>query len=429
VIAGTRVLPEAGGSPTARLGQLSFTRANADPLNAELRRSYLAALARHQEIKLELVPLIAAWRAAGIEVLLFKGFFLSEFVYPVPGARFHGDVDLLMHPEHGPAALRIAEGLGWRRRWLPRRFGAADGSELLYLYGPSGAALLDVHQLLAPAGHWWTWRQRRITDAVWAASELREWEGTAVRVPSPIDAIVVNLALERAAMDRARGFKPHDPVDLYHLLAQTSVSEAALRRRARELGVPRTLAGLLRLCPPSSDPVATGRLPARKRLPWMLAGWWESGFLHVPMALLRPLRAPGLAWDVVRTAPLLIRVRRALRRHKDVRDVLGSLTPAPCTGVRSSALTRWRTVRAIHWATRLFPSGSAGGRCLLQSLAIYAAFRRQRWDVTFVSGVGRDAAGLRGHAWVEEDGRLLPELVGREPVSEYQPNFRYPPPA
>jgi len=84
-------------------------------------------------------------------------------------------------------------------------------------------------------------------------------------------------------------------------------------------------------------------------------------------------------------------------------------------------------VRSIYWATRLLPSGSAGGRCLQQALAIYTALRRQGWDVTFVSGVRRDAAGLQGHAWVEENGQGLPELAGREPVSEYVPSFRYPP--
>jgi hypothetical protein len=183
----------------------------------------------------------------------------------------------------------------------------------------------------------------------------------------------------------------------------------------------------LRLCRPSAEPVPARRLPARERVPWMLAGFWESRFLHVPKLIMRTLRAPGLAWDIACAAPLLLQVRRVLRRRQDVRDVLIELTPAAVPTVRSSLMTRVRTVRAIFWATRLRPLGGAEGRCLRLSLAVYAALRRQGWDVTFVSGVRRDATGLQGHAWVEENGQGLAELAGRERVWEYVPSFRYPP--
>jgi hypothetical protein len=405
-----------------------YTRAPSEADDPELRRAYLAALGRHLEIKRELVPLIAAWRTHGIEALLFKGFFLSEFVYPVPGARFHGDVDLLIRAEDGPAAVRIAEELGWRRPpWEPRRFGDAREALLAYLRRPGGAALLDVHRFLAPAARRWTRRQREITDAVWAGSALREWEGTAVRLPTPVDAVVVNLALERATLDRALGFKAHDPVDLHHLMTQGPANVEELRARARELGCGRTLERFLRLCPPSLEPAPARRLPARERLPWMAAGFWEGGYLHVPPLLLRAIRAPGVGLGIARTLPTLLRVRRALRRHQDVREVLSRLTrAAPPAARRSSALTRWRTMRGLHWAVRLLPLGSAGGRCLQQALAAYVALRRQGWNVTFVSGVRRDATGLVGHAWVEEDGVRLTEPLDPGGSPDYRPSVRYP---
>lgn len=421
------VLPEAGAIAAARLGPFLSTLVPSAPEDAEARRAYLAALGRHLEIKRELIPLIAAWHAHGIETLIFKGFFLSEFVYPVPGARFHGDVDLLIRPEHERAALRIAAELGWRQPWEPRRFGDSREALLAYVRRPGGAALLDVHRLLAPAGRWWTRRQHQITKAVWTDSVLREWEGTAIRLPTPMDAIVVNLALERATLDRALGFKAHDPVDLYHLMARGPASVEDLRARARQLGCARTLEGFLRLCAPSLEPVPAKRLPARTRLAWKMAGYWESGFLHVPSPLLRAIRAPSLAWGIARIVPQLLRVRRVLRRHQDVRDVLVHLTPAAAPAARSSAMTRWRTLRGIYWAVRLLPLGSAGGRCLQQALAVYAALRRQGWDVTFVSGVRREATGLQGHAWVEEDGVRLTEPLDQVGMPDYQANFRYPP--
>ncbi|HXV87374.1 MAG TPA: nucleotidyltransferase family protein, partial [Gemmatimonadales bacterium] len=116
----------------SRLSAFAYTQLpEHHALKAELRPDYLASLARHQEIKAELVPLVAAWRAAGIEVLLYKGFYLAEFIYAAPGARFHGDVDLLVRPEQAAAALRLAGELGWgvafdaeaaRRAWASEAF-------------------------------------------------------------------------------------------------------------------------------------------------------------------------------------------------------------------------------------------------------------------------------------------------------------------
>ena len=418
--------PEAGQrgadfSPhdTARAG-------SSDPARAPFRAEFLAALARHQEIKRELVPLLAAWHAAGIETLLYKGFFLAEFVYPTPGTRFHGDVDALIGSAHAAEALRIALSLGWRQRRSVWRVGVADGGVLFNLYRPDGATQLDVHRLLVPAARWWQRRQRRITDAVWAASERREWEGLVVRTPAPCDAIVVNLALERAVADAGVGLKPHDGTDLAALLERGALAPEDLARRAKELGCPRTLARLLAHCRPAPEPAPAARLPRLATLRWAAAGAWEGGFVHVPTALLRVGRAPALAWDVARTLPLVGRVRRTLRRGT-VHDVLAALTPRAGPATRGTPRRRWRTVRAIHWAFRLLPLGPDEGNCLPRALAMYAALRAQGWDVDFVSGVKRGPHGLVGHAWVEENGAPLGDLSGWENTTGYQANFRYPP--
>lgn len=96
-VLGNGIPPCAGTLREARLAAHAYTVLPADhPLRPSLRPDYLVSLRRHQEIKREIVPLLGAWRAAGLDVLLFKGFQLAEFVYPVPGARFHGDVDVLV---------------------------------------------------------------------------------------------------------------------------------------------------------------------------------------------------------------------------------------------------------------------------------------------------------------------------------------------
>ncbi len=337
-------------------------------------------------------------------------------------------MDVLIRPEHGAEALRIALELGWKRRGHLHRIGAADGAALYDLYRPGGAAQLDVHRLVVPAARWWNRRQRRLTEAVWTAAERRDWEGVVVRTPAPCDAIVVNLAVERAVADAARGLKPHDAVDLARLMEVGGVTRRDLAERARALGCSRTLSLFLRNCAPAATPEAPRRLSRLASSRWGLVGAWEAGFVHVPLPLLRVARAPGLTWDIATVLPLLARVRRALR-HRDVRQVLASLTPRVAPTTRSTPRRRWRTVRAIHWACKLLPIGPAEGNCLPRALAMYAALRRQGWNVAFVSGVRRDATGLVGHAWIEEDGELLRELGGWERFPEYRPSFRYPPAA
>src|SRR5690606_15833362 len=81
----------------ARLEGYAYVALPSDhPLRARLRANYLGALARHEAIKREIAPLFRAWNDAGITPLLMKGFHMAEFVYPAPGMRFHGDVDVVL---------------------------------------------------------------------------------------------------------------------------------------------------------------------------------------------------------------------------------------------------------------------------------------------------------------------------------------------
>src|SRR5215471_7223801 len=90
-------VPSVAELRAARLGAYAYAvLPSNNPDRARLRGDYITALGRHQRLKAALRPLLYAWRASGIEVLLFKGFQLSEFVYPWPGERFHGDVDVLL---------------------------------------------------------------------------------------------------------------------------------------------------------------------------------------------------------------------------------------------------------------------------------------------------------------------------------------------
>jgi hypothetical protein len=416
----------------ARVAAYAYTALPPDhPLRPHLRGDYLAALARHQRIKQEVAPLVTAWRDAGIEALFFKGFHLAEFVYPAPGARFHGDVDLVLREEELERAARIAGELGWlgasdvARAWPRFSHGA------LALLRPGGSTFLEAQRFVVHSATRWTALPRRLTAAVWENSLERAWEGTTVRLPHPVDALLVCLVLHRCWDVAPWALKPHDPVDFRLLAAHGPVTHEEVWARARELRCDRTLGAFLERCDPwdgrwEVEPPALG-----KRLRLDLSLWPERTPRRYERRVLRLARVrrlarvPRILLEGVRALPAALAALRALRRERDLSRLLASLTPAPGRA-RSSERRRFRTVSMLRRLARFLPHGGAGP-CVVRSLVIYTALQRQGWPVVFVSGVRREAGGVVGHAWVELGGTVLPEL-GEPPavLEQYAVNFRYP---
>jgi hypothetical protein len=127
---------------------------------------------------------------------------------------------------------------------------------------------------------------------------------------------------------------------------------------------------------------------------------------------------------VLRVLPCVLAVRRSLRRTTDLRRLFQGFATAP--GPPSTLQRRQHTVRGIRWATRLLRL-NPGGDCVLRSAAIYAALARQGWPVSFVSGVAREDGRVEGHAWVEHEGSVLPELGEPGVRRLYHETFRWPP--
>jgi hypothetical protein len=122
--------------------------------------------------------------------------------------------------------------------------------------------------------------------------------------------------------------------------------------------------------------------------------------------------------DMLRVLPSVIAVMWRLRQHRDISELLQALTPSTDV-TRTTPAWRARTIRGITWLMRI-----AGSSCLVRSLALYRALRREGWPVTFVSGVATDEGRIKGHAWIELEGQLLPLLP--EAVFSYRTLFRYP---
>jgi hypothetical protein len=411
----------------ARLASYACTVLPPDhPLRSELRPHYLAALLRHQQIRAELVPLLSAWQGAGVDVLLFKGFYLAEFVYPDPGGRFYGDVDVLIRPAAVVRAAAIASQLGW----VPEsRTSSAVGERAhvaLGLFRPDGASILDVHRFVIQSSHRsWSRAPRRITEAVWEAAESRQWEGTVIWTPRPVDSLLVGLILQRSWADRW-AIKPHDPVDFRYLRDRAGVSRDELRARAAELRCERTLSRFLDRCDPDAQRLLLRPPSKAEQLSLDLSVGLERAPREIERLVSRLDSVLYLLVDIPRAVPALLKVVRARRREHDIRALLQQLTPSPPSGRAPSVATRVRTVRALRWLTRLLPL-SKKGHCLPRSLAIYYELRRQGWPVSFKTGVRRGGEGILGHAWVELDGRVLPELLEPGVSAMYAESFRYPP--
>lgn len=424
-------LPPASLLRAARLAAYAYATLPPEvPGRAELRGDYLAALARHQRMRVELVPLLAAWREEGIGALLFKGFHLAEFVYPVPGARFHGDVDVLLRPGDVERAGRVARERGWREEGNTAKVGRAFSHGAYSLFGPGGAVCVDVHRWALHSHTPWNRVQRRITEAVWDRSREREWEGVPTREMAPVDALLVGLVLQRCWGGDRWHLKPHDALDFRLICERYGVGREQLWERARELGAARTLGLFLGRCDPGAGGLDLTPPPAASLRRWDRAAFPERGPLGRGERALKLMHAlPGSGAAVLAAARALRDARRALDRGPGIHDLLRSLTPDAPPRAAGSVKLRWETTQAVRWVVRLLPTRNARGDCLLRSLALYVALQRQGWPATFVSGVRREAEGVAGHAWVELEGRVLPELGEPRNREVYAVNVEYPPPA
>jgi hypothetical protein len=415
--------PSANQLRAAGIGAYAYTVLPADhPARDALRMDFMRSVARRLDIRNALVPLLSAWQRAGIPVLIFKGFHLSEFVYPVPGARTYADVDVLLPPESTATARRAAEGAGWRVDYDSAETGQPHYHTAFELSNPGTAVCVDAHRFALGAMAPGVRLKQRVTGAVWERARKRTWEGVPVWEMDPVDALLVGLVLGRAWGADGWGIKAHDAVD-WRLL-RDGMADGDLEERSRELGCARTLQLFRERFDPERGRLELG-LPPRA---WVRRARALSSAecFQLGATLRRAAHVPGIVMDVAATLPYVYRARQAVRGSPDLRELLPSFTPSgPRPQAPASRASRFRTTRGVRWAARLLRT-VPGCDCLVRSLALYTALRDQGWPVSFVSGVPVEGERPTAHAWLELDGRVLPEL--RESINGvlYRENFRYP---
>ncbi|WP_339096556.1 lasso peptide biosynthesis B2 protein [Deinococcus sp. VB142] len=385
----------AGGAVRARLPE-------GHPLREPLRKQALDLGVRHSALRAELRPLLAAWAAEGIEVLLFKGFALAEFEYASAGERFHGDVDIVL-PEDAALVMRaahIALALGWR----------SDGQhadpatwthECMHLFSPQGQVRIDGHRwLVTPLSGAKTERLRNFTAQVWQRAEHRDWDGIPVRLMQPLDAAVF-VGLGRSWGGDTGGVKPADYLDLQLFIRKYGLDRAALQTRAEALGGGGTWRAFEQVCQPLTQTLQLDMAQTRSLIAAGLAqdglnarrGLWRSRMMTLKQT-----------WPLLPSA--LVDVAAAwwaVRRGGDPRRHLRAWTPARAP-VRLPLRELNRRLVAVHWWVRLlYPKQFHQGVCLPRAYASYRNLRRAGHPVTFISGAGRQAGQFAAHAWIEDD--------------------------
>lgn len=411
--------PSVGTLRDANLAAYAYSVLDPDhPDKISLRRDSMHATMRHVAVKSGLVPLLRAWQEAGIEALVFKGFYLAEFVYDIPAHRQYNDVDVVIHPEHRGAAADIAARLGWRESWHVDRsatmFAAHSqgrspkyaGHELMNLDNLDVMFRLDVHRRVVHNEFAWSTVQERVTREAWRAAQSVAWEGATVRVLEAADSILMGLVMNRAWGRDAWRLKATDYLDFRMLVHRSGMSEMDLWSRARELGCERTLGAFLRRCDVFRQRLDLTPPTGLQTLRWGFEIARERGHPGLELALVHALDVPVRMRDMLRELPAVL---RALARSKQIDDVMSSRTDE--TRERSGrplSYREWQRIqRAVKRNLRLLGAYSDVDSGLLV-LALYFALRRRGLAVALKGRAARPGDAAASSLWLELDGRVIP---------------------
>ena len=110
------------------------------------------------------------------------------------------------------------------------------------------------------------------------------------------------------------------------------------------------------------------------------------------------LAAKATAWALVLPA---------LKHVVSVKSLAAVMHLPPRRATRDADRER-RIMTFAHWGARL-TRWNSGANCLERSLIAYRYLCAAGAHPTLVIGVGRDASGVIGHAWVLVDGQLVGE--------------------
>ena len=180
-------------------------------------------------------PLLRAWEQEGIKVILFKGFYLAEFVYEIAAQRPYGDIDLLMKPEDAKRASLIAQSLGWAESWSLEQSLPPSSHELLQLFSPDRTCMLEAHRFILQSSSCFTSAQARITYQAWESAREFAYEDICLYTLAPKDHFLIGLVLNRYWSADNWQLKAQDWVDAQMLTLKFALKPEDLKARASRI--------------------------------------------------------------------------------------------------------------------------------------------------------------------------------------------------
>ncbi len=354
-----------------RLAAFAYTQlAETHPQRAQLHADFVMGSMQHLKVRSLLKPLLTAWHDAGLEVMVFKDFFLAEFLYAQAAQRPYSDVDILIHVADISQLSRIAQALGWRETWragVASHQRSADSSlhEVLHLEHPEFPLRLDVHGRMVHHVRKDTRLQDRLTARAWEAAVKLPWEGSYVQIPKAADAFLFGLVMHRAWSADAWQLKAQDYLDAVVLAEHVSLDE--LYERARELGCARTLYLFLKRCNPYQKTLHLRKPVVAERLFWESFISTERSSPALERFLLLVAEATT---DIVRAFPGVM-LALGYRWHPEALQ-----QRLAAQAVLHDKLYTWQYLRYKRGVQAYLLSVGLGQSNHLRTLALYACLRR-----------------------------------------------------
>jgi Transglutaminase-like superfamily len=132
---------------------------------------------------------------------------------------------------------------------------------------------------------------------------------------------------------------------------------------------------------------------------------------------------PQRLLDTARVLPIARRAVRELASNHTAFEMIQHLESWGLTHPRA-VWSAPRVVRAARDALWLL--GKREHSCLPRSFTVFALLKSMGEQPVIVTGVMRAAGELKGHAWVELEGRPIPGSGDEFSPSHFRENLRYP---
>ena len=152
-----------------------------------------ATLVRNLSLADEVLSILGALEAGGIDAMPVKGLAVTERFYGSLALRPSADIDVLVRSRDAVYALELLQDAGWKRRELPTFVAAHHPFHDVQYHRqtPSGYACLELHTGL------WDPRFYRSLDDLWERATNGSIRGRETRMLSDEDALL-HLAIHRS---------------------------------------------------------------------------------------------------------------------------------------------------------------------------------------------------------------------------------------